>query len=62
MQKGKAFQRLPNTHKIKSRFGIRVKSPRNLGLTKVAEQCFIFWKGLCGRATGMARSLFRLVT
>ena len=62
MQKGKAFKRLPNSHKKKSRFGIRVKGPRNLGLTKGAEQCFIFWNGLCGRATGMARSLFRLVT
>ena len=42
MQKGKAFKRPPNTHKKKSRFGIRVKDRRNLGLTKGAEQCFIF--------------------
>ena len=63
MQKGKAFKRLPNTHKKKQvKFGFRVKGPHNLGLTNGAEQCFIFWNGLCGRATGMARSLSRLVT
>ena len=63
MQKSKAFKRLPNTHTQKSRFGIRVKGSRNLGLTKGAEQCFIFWNGMCGRATGRARrSLSRLVT
>ena len=63
MQKSKAFKRLPNTHTHKkSRFRIRVKGSRNLGLTKGAEQCFIFWNGTCGRATGMARSLSRLVT
>ena len=62
MQNGNAFKRLPNTHKKKTRFGIRVKGPRNLGLNKGAEQCFIFWNGLRGRATGMARSLSWLVT
>ena len=40
MQKSKAFKRLPNTHKKKSRFG----------LTKGAGQCFIFWNGMCGKA------------
>ena len=64
MQKSKALKRLPNTHTHKKkRFGIRVKGSRNLGLTKGAEQCFIFWNGMCGRATGRARrSLSRLVT
>ena len=53
MQKSKAFKRLPNTHKTKSRFG----------LTKGAGQCFIFWNGMCGKATGRARrSLSWLVT
>ena len=63
MQKSKAFKRLPNTHTHKkSRFGIRVKKTRNLELTKGAEQCFIFWNGMCERATGRARrSLSRLV-
>ena len=54
-----------HTHKKKkkSRFGIRVEGSRNLGLTKGAEQCFIFRNGMCGRATGRARrSLSRLVT
>ena len=64
MQKSQAFKRLPNahTHKKKSRFGIRVKGSRNLGLTKSAGQCFIFCNGMCGKATGRARrSLSRLV-
>ena len=26
------------------------------GLTKGAGQCFIFWNGMCGKATGRARS------
>ena len=34
MQKGKAFKLIPNTHKKKSRFGIRVKGPRNLELNQ----------------------------
>ena len=39
MQKSKAFKRLPNTHtqknkQNKSRFGVRVKGSRNLGLTE----------------------------
>ena len=63
MQKSQAFKRLPNTHTKKSRFGIRVKGSRNLGLTKGAGQCFIFWNGMCGKVTGTARrSLYRLVT
>ena len=67
MQKSKAFKRLPNTHtnrQKKSRFGIRVKGSRNMGLTKGAEQCFIFWfRMICEGATGRARrSLSRLVT
>ena len=68
MQKSKAFKRLPNTHTHththkKSRFGIRVKGSRNLGLTKDAEQIFVFWNGMFGKATGMARrSLSWLVT
>ena len=37
----KAFKRFPNTHQRKSRFG----------LTKGAGQCFIFWNGLCEKAT-----------
>ena len=53
MQQSKAFKRLPNTHKNKSMFG----------LTKGAGQCFIFWNGMCGKATGRARrSLSWLVT
>ena len=55
MQKSKAFKRLPNTHKKKTRFGIRVKGSRNLGLTKGIGQCFIFRNGMCGKATGGAR-------
>ena len=47
MQQSKAFKRLPNTHtkieKInKSRFGVRVKESRNLGLTEGDEQSFVF--------------------
>ena len=49
MQKSKAFKRLPNTHKNKSRFG----------LTKGAGQCFIFWNGMYGKATGRARKWVR---
>ena len=26
------------------------------GLTKGAGHCFIFWNGMCGKATGRARS------
>ena len=63
MQQSKAFKRLPNTHtKIenktnnkKSRFGVRVKGSRNLGLTEGDEQSFVFWNGMCGQATGGAR-------
>ena len=68
MQKSKAFKSLPNTHththkKKKSSFGIRVKGSRNLGLTKDAEQSFVFWNGMRGKATGRARrSLSWLVT
>ena len=67
MQKSKAFKRLPNTrkhtHKKKPRFGVRVKGSRNLGLTEGAEQSFVFWNGMCGKATGGARRpLFWLVT
>ena len=56
MQKSKAFKRLPNTHKKKSRFGNRVQGLRNLELIKAAEQCFIFLNGLYEKATGVARS------
>ena len=63
MQKSKAFKRLPNTHIKKARLGVRVKGSRNLGLTKGAGQCFIFWNGMCGEAIGRARrSLSWLVT
>ena len=64
MQKSKAFKRLPNTYtQKKSRFGVRVKGSRNLGLPKGAGQCFIFWNGMCGKANGRARrSLSWLVT
>ena len=64
MEKSKAFKRLPNTHTHKkTRFGIRVKGSRNMGLTKGTEQSFIFWNGMCGKATGRARrSLSWLVT
>ena len=56
MQKSKAFKRLLNTHtQKKSRFGIRVKGPRNLELTEGAEQSFVFWNGMRGKATGGAR-------
>ena len=62
MQQSKAFKRLPNTHtkikinKIKKpRFGVRVKGSRNLGLTEGDEQSFVFWNGMCGKATGEAR-------
>ena len=41
-----AFKRFPNTHQGKSRFG----------LTKGARQCFIFWNGMRGKATGRVRS------
>ena len=51
MQKSKAFK-VSRTHKTKSRFG----------LTKGAGQCFIFWNGMCGKATGRARSPSRPVT
>ena len=47
----KAFKRFPNTHQIKSRFG----------LTKGAGQCFIFWNGMCEKATGRVRSPSRPV-
>ena len=66
MQKSKAFKRLPNTHThthTQTRFGIRVKGSRDLGLTEGAEQSFVFWNGMCGKATGGARrSLSWLVT
>ena len=69
MQQSKAFKRLPNTHtkigkkKKKTRFGVRVKGSRSLGLTEGDEQSFVFWKGMCGKATGGAsRSLSWLVT
>ena len=63
MQKSKAFKMIPNTHKKKTRFGIRVKGSRNLGLTEGAEQSFVFWNGMCGKVTGGARkSLSWLVT
>ena len=60
MQQSKAFKRLPNTHthtkkKKKSRFGVRVIGSRNLGLTEGDEQSFVFWNGMCGKATGGAR-------
>ena len=32
------------------------------GLTKGAGQCFIFWNGMCGKATGPVRSPSRPVT
>ena len=50
--------------KIKnSWFGVRVKGSRNLGLTEGDEQSFVFWNGMCGKATGGARrSLSWLVT
>ena len=48
----KAFKRVPNTHQTKSRFG----------LTKGAGQCFIFWNGMCEKATGRAGSPSRPVT
>ena len=41
-----------HTHKKKSR----------VGLTKGAGQCFIFWNGMCGKATGRAISPSRPVT
>ena len=64
MQKSKVFKRLPNTHtKKKKKFGVRVKGSRNLGLTEGAEQSFVLWNGMCGKATGGARrSLSWLVT
>ena len=67
MQRSKAFKRLPNTHTQtktkKSKFVVRVKGLRNLGLTEGAEQSFVFWNGICGKATGGARrSLSWLVT
>ena len=48
----KSFKRFPNTHQRKSRFG----------LTKGSGQCFIFWNGMCEKATGRARSPSRPVT
>ena len=53
-----------HTHtKKKSRFGVRVKGSRNLGLTEGAQQSFVFWNGMGGKATGGARrSLSWLVT
>ena len=69
MQQSKEFKRLPNTHTRKkkyiyiSRFGVRVKGSRNLGLTEGDEQSFVFWNGMCGKATsGARRSLSWLVT
>ena len=71
MQQSKTFKRLPDTHtkienkiKIKkSRFGVRVKGSRYLGLTEGDEQSFVFWNGMCGKATGGARrSLSWLIT
>ena len=32
------------------------------GLTNGAGQCFIFWNGMCGKATGRVRSPSRPVT
>ena len=47
----------------KSRFGVRVKGSHNLGLTEGDEQSFVFWNGMCGKATGgTRRSLSWLVT
>ena len=62
--KEKGVQTSPeHTHKKKSRFGVRVKGSRNLGLTKGAEQSFVFWNVVCGKETGEARrSLSWLVT
>ena len=52
-----------NKLKKKSRFGVRVKGSRSLGLTEGAEQSFVFWNVMCGKATGGARrSLSWLVT
>ena len=52
-----------HTHTQKKKFGVRVKGSRNLGLTEGAEQNFVFWNGMCGKATGGAtRSLSWLVT
>ena len=45
---------LEHTQK-KSRFGVRVKGSCNLGLTEGAEQSFVFWNGMCGKATGGTR-------
>ena len=59
MQQSKAFKRLPNTH---TRFGVRVIGSRNLELTEGDEQSFVFWNGMCGNATGRARSPSRPVT
>ena len=59
---GKALKRLPNTHKKKSRFRIRVRGLRNLELIKDAEQCFIFLNGLYEKATSVAGSPSRPVT
>ena len=45
MQKRKAFKRLPNTHtnkQKKSRFGIRVKGSRNLGLRRALNNVSYF--------------------
>ena len=61
--KEQGFQAPPeHTHKNgkkkkkkKSRFGFRVKGLRNLGLTEGDEQIFVFWNGMCGKATGGAR-------
>ena len=39
----------------KSRFGVRVKGSRNLGLTEGDDQSFVFWNGMCGKATGRAK-------
>ena len=48
-----------HTHKKekekRSRFGVRVIGSRNLGLTEGDEQSFVFWNGMCGKATGGAR-------
>ena len=44
-----------HTHIHKTRLGVRVKGSRNLGLTKGAEQSFVFWNVMCKKATGGAR-------
>ena len=45
----------PPEHTHTKKFGLRVKISYGLGLTEGAEQSFVFWNGMRGKATSGAR-------